>query len=164
MELYYLCSENKGVDQLRSYAFIFAYAKCWFSHDVVQFHLYNSIHALIRAHPCYFWQNIRQIKGSIDFNPYNMMNRISHHYHLGQSTSIIRDTRSDFEFLFLFSMKFLLANRKAPDGTPRSAASHLELFCLPMSHKKDARLILVKMASVVTVPCIVFLISKLLSL
>ena len=28
-----------------------------------------------------------------------------------------------------------------PDGTTRFAASHLGLFCLPMSHKKDARLI-----------------------
>ena len=32
-------------------------------------------------------------------------------------------------------MKFLCANRIAPDGTPRSAASHLGLYCLPMSHK-----------------------------
>ena len=45
-------------------------------------------------------------------------------------------------FLFLsdFSMKFLCTNRIAPDGTPRSAASQLGLFCLPMSHEKDARL------------------------
>ena len=43
-------------------------------------------------------------------------------------------------FLSHFSMKFLCANRIAPDGTPRSAASHLELLCLPMSHKRDARL------------------------
>ena len=40
-----------------------------------------------------------------------------------------------------FSMKFMLANRIAPDGTPRFAASHLGLFCMPMSHKNDARLI-----------------------
>ena len=45
--------------------------------------------------------------------------------------------------LFL-SMKFMKANRIAPDGTPRFAASHLGLFCLLMSHKKDARLIWVK--------------------
>ena len=32
-------------------------------------------------------------------------------------------------------------NRIAPDGTPHFAASYLGLFCLPMSHKKDARLI-----------------------
>ena len=38
-------------------------------------------------------------------------------------------------------MKFLCANRIAPDGTPRSAASHLGLYCLPMSHKRDARLV-----------------------
>ena len=29
----------------------------------------------------------------------------------------------------------------APDGTPRLAASHLGIFCLPMTHKKDAMLI-----------------------
>ena len=40
------------------------------------------------------------------------------------------------------------ANRIAPDGTPRFAASHLGLFCLPMSHKKDDRLIWVKMNSI----------------
>ena len=45
-----------------------------------------------------------------------------------------------FYFLSNFSMKFLCANRIAPDGTPRFAASHLGLFCLPMSHKRDARL------------------------
>ena len=41
---------------------------------------------------------------------------------------------------FHFSMKISSANRIAPDGTPRFAASHLGLCCLPMSHKKDARL------------------------
>ena len=45
-----------------------------------------------------------------------------------------------FYFLSHFSMKFLFANRIAPDGTPRSAASHLGLYCLPMSHKRDTRL------------------------
>ena len=37
------------------------------------------------------------------------------------------------------------ANRIAPGGTPRIAASHLGLLCLPMSHKNDARLIWVKL-------------------
>ena len=37
-ELYYLCTENKGADQLRGHlqlicAFVFAYAKSRFSHD-----------------------------------------------------------------------------------------------------------------------------------
>ena len=41
-------------------------------------------------------------------------------------------------------MKFLCANRIAPDGVPHSAVSHLGLCCLPMSHKKDARLIRVQ--------------------
>ena len=43
--------------------------------------------------------------------------------------------------IFNFSVKFLYANRIAPDGTPPSAASHLGLYCLPMSHKRDARFI-----------------------
>ena len=41
-----------------------------------------------------------------------------------------------YYFLSNFSMKFLWANRIAPDGMPCSAASHLGLCCLPMSHKK----------------------------
>ena len=69
-----------------------------------------------------------------------MMNGLAHHYHLGEPNFIIRGLRSDFEFLFHFSIKFLQANRIAPDWMPRSAASHLGLYCLPMSHKKDTRL------------------------
>ena len=73
------------------------------------------------------------------FNPY-LTNGFSHCYHLDESTFVFRGIRSDFYILFYFSMKFLCANRIAPDGTPRSAASHLGLFCWPMSHKRDARL------------------------
>ena len=54
---------------------------------------------------------------------------------------------SDVYFSTHFSMKFLCANRIAPDGTPRSVASHPGLFCLPMSHKRDARLKRVKESS-----------------
>ena len=38
-------------------------------------------------------------------------------------------------------MKFMYANKIAPDEPLHCAASHLGLFCLSMSHKKDARLI-----------------------
>ena len=72
-------------------------------------------------------------------NPY-LTNGFSHHYQLDESTFIFRGVRSDFQFLSQFLMKFLQANRIAPDGTPRSAASHLGLFWLPMSHKRDAML------------------------
>ena len=34
-EMYYPCSENKGDDQL-IWAFVFAYADCWFFHVVAQ--------------------------------------------------------------------------------------------------------------------------------
>ena len=66
-----------------------------------------------------------------------------HPYQMDESTSILRENRSNFSFLFHFSTTFLSTNRIAPDATPRFAASHLRLFCLPMSHKKDARLICV---------------------
>ena len=78
-----------------------------------------------------------------------MKNGLSHPYHLDESTFIFRGIRSNFSFLFNLSMKFMPANRIAPDGTPHFAMSHLGLFCLPMSHKKDARLIWVKLLSVV---------------
>ena len=74
------------------------------------------------------------------FNPY-LTTAFSHRYHLGESSIDYRGVRCEFDYLFHFSMNFLKANRIAPDGTPRSVASHLGLFCLPMSHKKDARLI-----------------------
>ena len=70
-----------------------------------------------------------------------MTNGFTHRYHLGESTFILGASgRCDFKILFKFSMKFLQANRIAPDGTPHFAASHLGLCCLPMSHKRDARL------------------------
>ena len=38
---------------------------------------------------------------------FHMTNGHVHHYHLDESTFIIRGGRSDFKFLFYFSMKFL---------------------------------------------------------
>ena len=70
-----------------------------------------------------------------------MTNAFSHHYQLGESNFIFRSVRSNFYVLSHFSMKFLCANRIAPDRTSRSVASHMGLLCLPTSHKKDARLI-----------------------
>ena len=52
--------------------------------------------------------------------------------------------------IFHFSMKIKKANRIAPDGTSRFAASHLGLLCLSMSHKKDARLIWVDTSKMIT--------------
>ena len=70
---------------------------------------------------------------------------VSHPYQLDDSTVIYRDISCIFSFLFHFSMKFFQANKIAPDGTPRFSAAHLRLFCLPMSHKKDAILIWVNL-------------------
>ena len=63
------------------------------------------------------------------------------------SLSFLRISGVDFVlFLFQFFMKIMSANRIGRDGTPHVAASHLDLFCLPMSHKMDARLIWVKVS------------------
>ena len=43
---------------------------------------------------------------------------------------LVKGVWSDVYFLFHFSIKFHCANRIAPDGMPRSAASHLGLCCL----------------------------------
>ena len=45
-----------------------------------------------------------------------------------------------FKMYSIFDENSVHANRIAPDATPGSAASHLGLCCLPMSHKRDARL------------------------
>ena len=54
-------------------------------------------------------------------------------------TYIFRGYGSNFSFLFNLSMKIKIANRIAPDGTSRFAVSHLRLFYLSLSHKKDDR-------------------------
>ena len=46
-----------------------------------------------------------------------------------------------FFFLFYFKQMFLLANSQDPDQTLCSAASDLGLHCLPMSRKRNTRLI-----------------------
>ena len=82
------------------------------------------------------------------FNPL-VTKRLSHLIHLDEFTFIFRDIRSTFSFFFYhFSMKIKILNRIAPDGTPRFAASHQGLFCLPISHKKDDRRIWVKISSI----------------
>ena len=63
---------------------------------------------------------------------------------MDESIFIFMGIRSNFSFFFHFSMKIIQANRIALDGTPHFAASHLGLFCLPMSDKKDVRLVRVK--------------------
>ena len=83
---------------------------------------------------------ISQYDKLLNFNPL-VTNGLSHPYHLDEFTFNFRGIGSNFLFLFHFSMKIMSANRIAPDGMPRFAASHLGLFCLPMSHKKDAGLI-----------------------
>ena len=62
-------------------------------------------------------------------NRFNILvtNGLSHPHHLDECTFIFRIVGSTFSFLFHFSVKTISANRIAPDGTPRFAASHLAL-------------------------------------
>ena len=88
---------------------------------------------------------VNQTNGDHVYKPNPLVaNGLSHPYHLDESIFILRGIGNIF-FLFHFSMKIMQANRIAPDRTPRFAASHLGLFCFHISHKKDARLIWVKL-------------------
>ena len=73
-----------------------------------------------------------------------MLNVFSHPYQLDESISKFRVIGwYFFSFLFKFKKK-TQANSREPDQTPHFEASDLVLHCLPMSHRKDARLIWVK--------------------
>ena len=69
-----------------------------------------------------------------------MPNGISHRYQLEQSIFVLRDVGWYFSLVFKFKWNFVQANSRDTDQTQRFAASGLGLHCLPMSHKKDARL------------------------
>ena len=66
-------------------------------------------------------------------------------YQLDQSISVLRVVGLYFSFLFNFRYNFLQANSGDPDQMPHYVASDLGLYCLPMSHKKDAMLIWVNL-------------------
>ena len=70
--------------------------------------------------------------------------RLTHYYQFDHSISVVRVVGWYFSFLFNFILKEHSISNGGPDQTPRFAASDLILTCLPMSHKKDAWIILVK--------------------
>ena len=74
-------------------------------------------------------------------------NGLSHPFHLDESTLNFRGSRIDFFTSYFDEIPVSPAVSKqiAPDETPRFAASDLGLFCLPICHKKDARLVRVYM-------------------
>ena len=75
-----------------------------------------------------------------------MPNLFSHPFQMDESISNLRVVGWYFSFLFKFKKKFLQATSREPDQMPSIVASDLVLHCLPMSHKKDARLIWVKIS------------------
>ena len=82
--------------------------------------------------------------GMWSLNPL-MPNVFSHPIQLDQFISNFWVVGWYFPFSFKLKKKILYANSREPDQTPRFAASDLVLHCLAMFHKKDARLIWVKM-------------------
>ena len=73
-------------------------------------------------------------------NPFKP-NGISHYYLLGQFVFLFTVVWWYFLYLFKFKKNIMLAISEDPNKTPRSAASDPDLYCLPKSHKKVARLI-----------------------
>ena len=69
-------------------------------------------------------------------NPFKF-NGISHSYQLDQSISVLKIIGRYYSFY----SNFKRPRCKDPDHMPGSAGSDLGLHCLPISHKKDARLI-----------------------
>ena len=67
-----------------------------------------------------------------------MPNVFPHHYQLDESTSNFGVVEWYF-FILIQILKETSVSK--PDQTPRFVASNLVLHCLPMSHKKTARLI-----------------------
>ena len=73
-----------------------------------------------------------------------MQNGISHRYQLEQSISVFREVRWYFIFIQILIEKYA-SKQYDPDQTPHFVASDLGLHYLPMSHKKDARRMWIKM-------------------
>ena len=64
------------------------------------------------------------------------------YYQLGEYIFILGALGVSPNFYLIFQMKYLCINKIPPGGTPRSAASHMGLCCLPLSHIEDIRLII----------------------
>ena len=73
-------------------------------------------------------------------------NGLSYPYHFDESTFIFSDIRSDFSFSFFDEI--YINKQNGPNGMTRFAASYMGLFSLPMSQKKDARLLWVNRISI----------------
>ena len=65
-----------------------------------------------------------------------MINGLSHHYHLGESTVSFTGIGSSFKIFIQFLDEFSHSKQNSPEGMLRSAASHLGLNCLNMCLKK----------------------------
>ena len=76
----------------------------------------------------------------IFFKPFKP-NGLSNSYQLDQSNSNSNVLGGIIFSSSKFQLKILSANSEDPDQTPHYALSDLDLRCLPVSHKKDARLI-----------------------
>ena len=84
------------------------------------------------------------LSGRYSLDPFNphVTNELSHPYQFGWAHLHFYG-HQDFLFFFIsFFDENQLSKQNSPRWTPLSVASHLRLFCLLMSHRKDARLII----------------------
>ena len=94
------------------------------------------------------------------FNPH-VTNGISHPYHLDESIFVLSSSiRSNSSF---FNENHV-SKQKSSRLDTTFAASHLGLFCLAVSHKKDARLIWVKVVLSFIVKCLLVYVLNMFAL
>ena len=83
-----------------------------------------------------------------ELNPFQS-NEISLSYQLDQSIFYLNGCWVVFSIVIRILIEHLVANSGYPDQTPHFTASDLDLHCL--SHKKEAKLTLVKILAVLTI-------------
>ena len=87
-----------------------------------------------------------------------MSSGLSHPYQLSGSTFVFRGFRSNFSFLFHFFDENHVSKQNSPswDAASFFVASHLRLFCLTLSHKKNSESELGYVLIRITRPCNVY--------
>ena len=88
--------------------FVFAYAKCWFSHDAAQMILPS----MISDEGTLYWLERLSMINLL------VTNGLAHPHHLDEAIFIFRNIRSNDSFLFYSFSDFVSADRTAPYGTP----------------------------------------------
>ena len=99
-------------------------------------------HAQDESGSAHFVRLATLLYSMFDINPYKP-NELSHPHTLGESICYLRDVRSIFFFHFYSICKWN-SRKQRVKTLIRRRIMRLGLHCLPISHKKDTRLIWIK--------------------